>query len=97
MYVCCLRRGSEAVVGLQRQTAGKADEMVARFSGKEELCRNLEQQIAECKQNSIRQESEVNQLKKSLDIKDEALKKCVIVIIYVLYCIKVRSIVILAS
>jgi len=60
---------------LQKSSAGRADEMQAKLSGKEELCRSLEQQIIDMKQNSIKYDSEISQLKKSLDAKDDTVAR----------------------
>lgn len=55
--------------------ASKADEMVAKVAGKEELCRNLEQQLTDHKQNAIKYESEIGQLKQTLASKEESIKR----------------------
>ncbi|XP_067928545.1 early endosome antigen 1-like [Watersipora subatra] len=68
-------RKAEVSVEQQKQTAGRFDEVVAKLAGKEELCRNLEQQINDGKQNSIKHESEITQLKKALETKDESLMR----------------------
>lgn len=60
---------------MQKSSAGRADEMQAKLSGKEELCRSLEQQIIDMKQNSIKYDSEISQLKKSLDAKDDTVAR----------------------
>ena len=60
------------------------------MAGKEELCRNLEQQIAEYKQNFIKHESEVAQLKKALDNKEETIRRYNIS--NALYAFKLRAV-----
>ena len=41
----------------------------------EELCRNLELQINELKQSAIKSESKITQLKKTIDSKEEEVKR----------------------
>lgn len=48
---------------------------MAKLSGKEELCRSLELQINDLKQSAIKYESEIGQLKKSLDTKEETITR----------------------
>lgn len=49
--------------------------MGVKLAGKEELCRNLELQINELKQSAIKSESKITQLKKTIDSKDEEVKR----------------------
>lgn len=49
--------------------------MSVKLSGKEELCRNLEQQINELKQSAIKYDSEISQLRKTISSKDEAVTR----------------------
>ena len=49
--------------------------MGVKLAGKEELCRNLELQINELKQSAIKSESKITQLKKTIDSKDEVVKR----------------------
>ncbi|KAF6018010.1 hypothetical protein EB796_023691 [Bugula neritina] len=68
-------RKTEVAFEQLKSSAGRADEMQAKLSGKEELCRSLEQQIIDMKQNSIKYDSEISQLKKSLDAKDDTVAR----------------------
>lgn len=53
------------------------DELKARLSGKEELCRKLEQQLSEQKQGLVKCEGEISQLRRSLEGKEEGMSRLV--------------------
>jgi hypothetical protein len=58
-------------VSTQKMDVGKVEEFKTKLAGKEELCRNLEQQLNDLKQGAVKNESKIGQLKKTISSKDE--------------------------
>lgn len=52
-------------------SVGKVEEYKTKLTGKEELCRNLEQQLNDLRQSAVKSESKIAQLKKTVASKDE--------------------------